>query len=238
MNACRLLLVLVLGIPAAGHSEEAASEAAPAPAEKPAELEATDVTACAQRNLPEPDSLRAVRITRRDRDGNEKVSRLRMYGRRNPEGLREMVLRFAEPEDIKGVAFLFIERADGNDIYFTSPEFNRPKRIESKGRGAELFGTDLTYEDFEHMHGINRPGEWKRQADDVVRERPVYVIETRPADPETAQLAIQASRRSLGSRRMKPTLSEKSTRRPSAGPESPASAPPHSRSRWSSYSGR
>ena len=197
MNACRLLLVLVLGIPAAGHSEEAASEAAPAPAEKPAELEATDVTACAQRNLPEPDSLRAVRITRRDRDGNEKVSRLRMYGRRNPEGLREMVLRFAEPEDIKGVAFLFIERADGNDIYFTSPEFNRPKRIESKGRGAELFGTDLTYEDFEHMHGINRPGEWKRQADDVVRERPVYVIETRPADPETAQLAIQASRRSL-----------------------------------------
>jgi hypothetical protein len=139
-----------------------------------------DVTACVQRNLPQPDSIRAIRFTSRDRVGAKTITSVKIYGRRSEDGLRQLFVRFLEPEDIRGTALLFLERKGDNEVYFASTELEEPRKITGSGRSANLFGTDISYEDFERLEGM-RPGEpSQRKADETVRDRPVYVIETHP----------------------------------------------------------
>ena len=58
------------------------------------EPKSDEVTACAFRNVPAPDSIRAMRITSTDREGNETNIVVRTFGRRGPDGQRQLLLRF------------------------------------------------------------------------------------------------------------------------------------------------
>jgi hypothetical protein len=170
MKTHALLLALLLAVPALAVADDSGKE----------------ITDCAARNVPEPDSVRALRLSYHGKEGAERVTVLRTFGRRTDAGLRQLLVRFIKPDDIRGTEFLLLERKDGNDIYFASPDLGPAKHISGRGRSATLFGTDLSYEDFEHMHGFNRPGESKRLPDETLSERAVYVVETRPADPESS----------------------------------------------------
>ena len=139
-----------------------------------------DVTACVQRNLPHPDSIRAIRFTSRDRVGAKTITAVKMFGRRTADGLRQLFVRFLEPEDIRGTALLFLERESDNEIYFASTELEKPRKITGSGRSANLFGTDISYEDFERLEGMRPREPSLRQADETIRDRPVYVVETHP----------------------------------------------------------
>jgi hypothetical protein len=175
MRLHRLLFALVLLAPPVALAEQKAGP--------------NEITACAARNLAEPQNVRALRITRRDAKGNETTHRLRLFGRRTPDGLRQLVVRVEDPPDVRGAAFLMLERTDGNDVYLWSPDLPKVKHVSSSGRKALLFGTDLTFEDFEFVHGISRLGGSKRLPDEKLQERPVYVIETLPASPEDSSYA-------------------------------------------------
>lgn len=135
-----------------------------------------------QRNVAEPSSVRAVRISSRDRAGTDRVTLIRIFGRRTEEGHRQLLVRFVEPEDVAGSAFLMLERDGPNEMYFRSSEIPKAKRIAGAGRALALLGTDFSYEDFEHLMAFRRPEESKRLEDEVIRERPVYVVEARPTE--------------------------------------------------------
>ena len=161
-----LLFLLLIFLPASsGAAEDAATD---------------DVTACVQRNLPQPDSIRAIRFTSRDRVGAKTITSVKMYGRMSEDGLRQLFVRFLEPEDIRGTALLFLERQSDNEVYFASTELEEPRKITGSGRSANLFGTDISYEDFERLEGMRPREQSQRQADETIRDRPVYVIETHP----------------------------------------------------------
>ena len=139
-----------------------------------------DVTACIQRNVPEPDSIRAIRLTSRDRQGSETVTVVKMYGRRNDSGMRQLLIQFREPVDVRGTSLLILEREDENEIYFASPEFPKPKRIAGSNKASRLFGSDFSYEDFEYLEGFRQAGDWKRLEDRKLGDRDCYVAEIRP----------------------------------------------------------
>ncbi len=139
----------------------------------------TELTACMRRNMPEPDSVRALRIVARDRVGSERITVVRLYGRRTEEGGRQVLLRVVSPEDLKGDALLILETSTAIEMYFKSTDFPKAKRIRAEGRSIPLFGSDLTYEDFAHLLALNRPGRSKRLEDDRIGDRPVFVVETR-----------------------------------------------------------
>lgn len=143
---------------------------------------ASSITACAERSFPEPDSIRAIRITRRDRLGSEQVTVVKMYGRRTEEGYRQLLVRFLQPADVRGSSFLILEREGENEMYIMSPHLGAPKRIMGTQRASTLFGTDYSYEDFEQLQAFRRPGSSRRLEDDEISSRPVYVIEGRSAD--------------------------------------------------------
>jgi hypothetical protein len=141
-----------------------------------------DVTACVEHNLPGPDSIRAVRFTSRDRTGAKTVTVVKMYGRRTEAGYRRLFVRFLEPKDVRGTGLLFLENPGGTEVYLASTELDSPRKITGSGRASNLFGTDFSYEDFARLEGIDLRDKIRRQPDEEIDGRPVYVVESRPTD--------------------------------------------------------
>lgn len=140
--------------------------------------------ACFER-AAEPDSVRAVRMTARDRSGEKTIVVLRMYGKRSAEGLGQLFLRFEQPEAVKGTSLLVLERRQGDsEIYLSSPELPTARRISGPARADGMFRTDFSSEDLQRLQQGWRPGagEQKQLPDGRVADRAVYVLEARPAD--------------------------------------------------------
>jgi hypothetical protein len=149
----------------------------------PAASAATDaeVEACIERNAPEPENVRAVRITRRDpRAGSKRIIILKLFGERTPDGSRQLLVRFLEPDDIRGASILLLEREGGSEVYMASPELPKPQRIRSSDRAGVLFGTDVSFEDLEWLEGFRVGSALERQADSKEGLHDVYVVETHP----------------------------------------------------------
>jgi hypothetical protein len=140
--------------------------------------------ACFERR-PEPDSARALRLTAHGPGGEKTVIILRLYGRRDPQGLGQLFLRVEEPDSLRGTSLLMLQRDDReSDVYLASPEQPTPRPIRGPERTQGMFGTDFSYEDLERVQHGWRPGaaEIVELPAAQVGDRPAYVIEVRPRD--------------------------------------------------------
>lgn len=159
------IAALLLGAPAASASSDA------------------EVKDCIERNTPEPENVRAVRITRRDpRAGSKRIIILKLYGQRAPDGGRQLLVRFLKPDDIRGASVLLLEREGGTEVYMASPELPKPQRIRSTDRAGLLFGTDVSFEDLEWLEGFRIGSALERKPDSKEGLHDVYVVETHPDD--------------------------------------------------------
>jgi hypothetical protein len=141
--------------------------------------------ACFEQNAPAPDSVRAVRMTARGRNGEKTIVVLRMYGREGPDGLGQLFLRFEQPDEVRGTSLLVLEHANGDsEIYLASPELPTARRVSGPSRADGMFQTDFSSEDLQRLQQGWRPGagEQKQLPDEVVGERPVYMLETKPTE--------------------------------------------------------
>ncbi len=179
MRSSCLLLALVLLAPLALSAQEAEVQ--------PVET-ADEISACALRNVPSPDQVRAIRITTRDRMGSQNVTVARVFTHRGSNGLGQVLVRLVEPEEVRDSSLLILEQRDGeNQMYFKASEQERPKRVTGAGKASRLFGTDFTYEDFERLEGVEREADATRLPDSSLSGRSVFVIEARPtADAKSA----------------------------------------------------
>lgn len=145
---------------------------------------AEEVTACVRNNKPERSSVQLVEFTTVDRIGGKRVSRAKIKGKKfESDQLRRVMLYFSKPLDLRGSAFLSIEKNEGSpDMFLYTPELRRPKRVTGQGGGGKLFGTDFSYEDFVRWQGLNQPGASRRLPDAVEAGQPVWVVETTPAE--------------------------------------------------------
>jgi len=141
--------------------------------------------ACFERNAPQPDSVRAIRMTARDRGGEKTIVVLEMYGRRSAEGLGQLFIRLEQPPEIRGTSLLVLEQKDGaSEIYLATPDLPTPRRISGPSRADGMFRTDFSSEDLQRLQQGWRPGEGDTQPlpDERIGDRAVYVLETRPRE--------------------------------------------------------
>jgi hypothetical protein len=133
------------------------------------------------------------------RSGAETVLLLRLYGRRNEQGLGQLFLRVDEPDRLRGTSLLVLQRPDAeSDIYLASPEQPAPRPIRGAERTQGMLGTDFTYEDLERVqHG------WPPGAAEVVErpsaeigDRSVHVLEVRPRDSAWERIVFSLDRES------------------------------------------
>ena len=155
-----------------------------------------DFTACVERNVPEPDHVRGVRITARDRAGAKRIIVLKLQGRRSAEGRRQLLVRFGQPADVAGVSLLVLEQEGESEVYLASPELPEPRKITANDRSQGIVGTDLSYEDLEWIQGFRTPRSSKRLPDDRVGKREVYVVEATPERSSYARVLAQIDKKS------------------------------------------
>lgn len=145
---------------------------------------ASAALACFERR-PEPSSVRALRLTAHDQAGEKTVLLLRLYGRRNEQGLGQLFLRVESPEALRWTSLLMLQREDReSDIYLASPQQPTPRPIRGAERTQGMFGTDFSYEDLERVQHGWRPGaaEIAELPAEPVNDRAVYLVEVRPRD--------------------------------------------------------
>jgi hypothetical protein len=140
-----------------------------------------EVRACTQLVVPDTPRIWSVAFTTRSRDGAERNVRGNIFTRHDENERRVIVLRPTRPEELQGSTLMLLERDGPNEIFFHSPDLDRPKSIRGGGGSMGVFGTDFTYEDLERIYGLNRPGETRRLKDTVEGDRPAYILESTPA---------------------------------------------------------
>jgi Outer membrane lipoprotein-sorting protein len=95
------------------------------------------------------------------------------------EGRGRTLLRFTEPEYLRGNALLIIEETDGrNDIWIYQTEQRRPRRVIASHKAEPFYGSDLSFEDMEH-HDWRR-FEATRLPDTTEQGRRAFTVEARP----------------------------------------------------------
>lgn len=139
------------------------------------------VVDCARAKAPGLDGVRAVRVVEWDRSGSKHVATVRLYTRTEGGG-REVLVRFTEPVDLRGNAFLMRESGAERELYFWSSELGGSKRISGPEKSLALFGRAFSYEDFEHLMASYRPGESAHAEETEFGNRRVSLVETHPAD--------------------------------------------------------
>ena len=113
--------------------------------------------------------------------GEQRIRQIDMFSRKRNTDESDMLMRFKAPADVKGTAFLIIEKKDKDDErYLYLPAMRRVKRIASSGKGGNFMSSDFTYYDI----GKPKLKDWtyKRLTDEKVGQWDCYKLECLPAD--------------------------------------------------------
>lgn len=94
------------------------------------------------------DRQQTLSLTIADGRGNERVRKLVMFTRREPEGGEKSLAVFVEPTEVRGSAFLQHSPPRGSPAqWLFLPKLERPRRIASKAKRRSFMGSDFSYAD-------------------------------------------------------------------------------------------
>jgi len=118
---------------------------------------------------------------------------------RKLEGRGHTLLRFTDPEYLRGTSILMVERPDGSeDVWLYREAARRARRVSTSQRDDSFYGTDFTFEDLEH-HDWSR-FDVRRLGDGVRQGRAVHVLEALPQHASQytrLRMEIEKERRAL-----------------------------------------
>ncbi len=104
------------------------------------------------------------------------------------------LLRFTEPDYLRGNTLLIIEEDDGrNDTWIYQRELRRPRRVLAGHKGDSFYGSDLSFEDLEH-HDWRR-FELRRLPDTTEQGTRAFVVEaSAPSDSQYSKVVATVER--------------------------------------------
>ena len=71
-------------------------------------------------------------------------------------------------------------------MFMYLPEFGSVRRVTTGMMSGSMFGTDITYEEFERLYGVAEDSTVKRLPDASLEGKAVYVVESTPDDEDSA----------------------------------------------------
>ena len=174
---CLTAAVLLTGAAAAGGDQRSAEE----------------VRACSRAHLPARTLRQEVELEVHDRAGGTQSRSGRFYLKRYPDhDETRSTLRLTSPIDVKGMAYLMIDRAEGDQLFLYLPSMQRVRRITGDSAGDSLMGTDFSYADIRQLHSMSAGGEATRLAPGEIDGRAVdRVALTAAAEAETPYRRIE-----------------------------------------------
>jgi outer membrane lipoprotein-sorting protein len=101
-------------------------------------------------------------------------------------GESKVVLRFAAPAEVKGVALLVVNHPDrASDQWMWTPAIERDRRIALQDRSTRFFGTDFSFEDLEERD-VNQY-DYALVGDEAVDGAPCWKIQSTPRQSKSSQ---------------------------------------------------
>ena len=146
-----------------------------------------EILECLQRTRPLTNTVRTIRLVSRDRIGEERLLRGKVYGGVSRTGFRTLLLELSDPESVRGLTVLITERAGANHLFVSPAGLPEVRQIRGAPGASRLFGTDFSYEDLERLYGLDLPSETHKlgSSETPVEGRPFWLLETTP-DQETS----------------------------------------------------
>jgi hypothetical protein len=129
-----------------------------------------------------------------DKNGDRKVRELKRYAKESDNGLRQAMIVFTSPADLKGTTLMTLELSKGE--YRQSmhlPGQTSLQRIADKSRRTAFMGSDFTYEDLQpeapdnYIFSLAEP----QRLDD----QDCFVVDVIPGDKETKRNSAYGRRR-------------------------------------------
>ncbi|MEX2207662.1 MAG: outer membrane lipoprotein-sorting protein [Myxococcota bacterium] len=169
------LLCLVLAIAAAPLPARAAQADA-----KNDHLSIEEVIDCVLKSLP-PSAHGTFVLDWRSAKGEERKVTGQYWSEQPTDSGRRVIVASSPGGTGPHAAYLFSEGDAVGEAWLWTPEQAAAQRVAVRGAAGEMFGTDVSFEDFARFARINFPGQLRRLPDATLDGRAVYVVETRPA---------------------------------------------------------
>ena len=97
-------------------------------------------------------TLRRFTLTLRSESGRSQIRRATI-ATKEYEGILYVLGVFSHPEDLRGTAFLTVDKPSSSDYFVYFPAFRRVRRVSAYQQSDPWFGTDLSIEDVERHDG-------------------------------------------------------------------------------------
>ena len=176
--AVSLALLVAAAPPARAEGEDA-----------PAAAAAASVEECLRRNLPQRSSVQSVRFQSKDRTGSTRTIAGTAYWKKGEGELSRSLIRIDFPPDLRGSAYLLIEKPEKVDVFVYLPEYQKVRRITSHALAGSLFGTDFSYEDMRRLRHLFEAAAAEALPDAEVAGRAVRVVRlVPPAESEYGEV--------------------------------------------------
>lgn len=116
---------------------------------------------------------------------------------RNDDGTRRTYVRFTEPADISGTAFLGVSKGEDRQQHLYMPALGKVRRIAASRRNSRFVGSDYTYADMDYRDIEN--ARKKRLPDEKVDGIDCFVVEARPSsgDSEYSRVTLWVAKRNF-----------------------------------------
>jgi len=149
-----------------------------------AERSIEEIQDCVRKNLPEHSARQDLNLMVRDGTGQEQTIEAELFWKRGDDGRSRVLVRVEAPFDLRGSAFLLVERKDGSDMFSYLPSLKKVRRITGRTISGSLFGSDFSYEDVERLQSLATRTKVEKLADAEVSGRATWVL-TAPLPPES-----------------------------------------------------
>jgi outer membrane lipoprotein-sorting protein len=139
-----------------------------------------EIRECVNQNQPQGTAIEEIVMRTYDRAGGERNFEAKIYWKRGEDGLSKLRMHVDAPPDLRGAAYLALEREGNVDMFAYLPELQRVRRITPRAASGSLFGSDFSYEDFQRIRDLGAHATLDQKPGGEVEGRPVYVIEATP----------------------------------------------------------
>lgn len=130
-------------------------------------------------NAPIPEDMVAITtMTLINDQGQKKVRQLKTW----KQGKTKTAMVFLSPKDVKGTAFLTIDRGQEDDMWLYLPSLDITKRIDTETQHQSFMGSDFTYDDLGDRDIDDYTYELLRE--ETYQDHHVYVVKGSAKNPQ------------------------------------------------------
>lgn len=134
---------------------------------------------CMRANIPPTVRIQTLEIVATDRGGGERLLKGKMYGTREKDRVRVM-MRIEAPNDLAGASYLVREGEKSDEMYLYLPALRKTRRITGAALDGQLWGTDLSYNDFKQIQNAFTGANTVLEPATQLGDRPVHVVAFEP----------------------------------------------------------